>query len=76
MQQRTAPELNSDTLAFSNGGGEEGLVKKDPDLGRSPCSLVSQNYNSPGNHRQLCTTGQVTAQLLLNGGKGPPVRSH
>lgn len=34
MQQRTAPELNSDMLAFSNGGGEEGLVKKKSRFGK------------------------------------------
>ena len=57
--------------------GKGGWLKKPKTgWGRSPCSLVSQNYNSPGNRRQLYTAGQVTAQPLLNGGKGPPVRSH
>ena len=42
-QQGTAPELNSDILACSNGGGEEGLVKK-----KNPQQQKKAKWQHPG----------------------------
>lgn len=58
--------------------GKEDWLKRISGRGRFPGSLVSLKNTTAivAKYRQLLTAGQVTTQPLLNGGKGPPVRSH